>query len=226
MVARQEAYRPLVKAAEGVTGPGQRISRRAPHGGSRASPESGAQRAIGGMFISIFQLVWRNSPHCGTHAWPRVGCSTTRRTLPPPLAMASTSAFPPPQFNAEDLPPLGVLDEDDEFEEFDAQDWHDTDTALAHLSDKNVYISNGAAAAPSAPGSAVGLSMVGGASGRTGEDHLWADNWDDDDVEDDFSKALRYASHHLCCECRTLAICCTDPRPHRPCRAELEKTSK
>lgn len=27
---------------------------------------------------------------------------------------------------------------------------------------------------------------------RAGGDHLWEDNWDDDDVEDIFSKALRY----------------------------------
>lgn len=26
---------------------------------------------------------------------------------------------------------------------------------------------------------------------RAGGDHLWEDNWDDDDVEDIFSKALR-----------------------------------
>jgi 26 proteasome complex subunit DSS1 len=31
---------------------------------------------------------------------------------------------------------------------------------------------------------------MSGEQGGTG-DHLWEDNWDDDDVEDDFGKALR-----------------------------------
>lgn len=34
------------------------------------------------------------------------------------------------------------------------------------------------------------LDMSG--STRSGGDHLWEDNWDDDDIEDDFSVALRY----------------------------------
>lgn len=34
------------------------------------------------------------------------------------------------------------------------------------------------------------LDMSGSAG--SGGDHLWEDNWDDDDVEDDFSVALRY----------------------------------
>ena len=29
-------------------------------------------------------------------------------------------------------------------------------------------------------------------SARSGGDHLWEDNWDDDDIEDEFSVALRY----------------------------------
>jgi len=33
------------------------------------------------------------------------------------------------------------------------------------------------------------LDMSG--STRSGGDHLWEDNWDDDDIEDDFSVALR-----------------------------------
>lgn len=64
-------------------------------------------------------------------------------------------------------PHLGVLEEDDEFEEFPVQDWDDSQTDLAHL--------GGAA-----PGAA-----------KSGGDKLWEDNWDDDDIDDDFSKQLR-----------------------------------
>ncbi|GJE96540.1 hypothetical protein PsYK624_127370 [Phanerochaete sordida] len=62
---------------------------------------------------------------------------------------------------------LGVLEEDDEFEEFPVADWDDSQTDLAHL--------GGAT-----PGAA-----------KSGGDKLWEDNWDDDDVEDDFSVQLR-----------------------------------
>ncbi|KAJ7650741.1 DSS1/SEM1 family-domain-containing protein [Roridomyces roridus] len=62
---------------------------------------------------------------------------------------------------------LGVLEEDDEFEEFAVADWDDAQTDLAHL--------GGAA-----PGSA-----------KSGGDKLWEDNWDDDDIEDEFSVQLR-----------------------------------
>ncbi|KAG8443108.1 hypothetical protein GDO86_011793 [Hymenochirus boettgeri] len=48
---------------------------------------------------------------------------------------------------------LGLLEEDDEFEEFPAEDW----TGLEEDEDA----------------------------------HVWEDNWDDDNVEDDFSNQLR-----------------------------------
>ncbi|KAI0317171.1 DSS1/SEM1 family-domain-containing protein [Amylostereum chailletii] len=67
----------------------------------------------------------------------------------------------------ESQPHLGVLEEDDEFEEFEAQDWDDSETALAHL----------------------GNSAPGGAKSQG--DKLWEDNWDDDDIEDEFSVQLR-----------------------------------
>lgn len=95
-----------------------------------------------------------------------------------------------------DVPNLGALDEDDEFEDFDAQgeffilprtaytsilthrqslaDWEDKETILAHLS---------------TDGGATGLSISGERNGA--DDHLWEDNWDDDDIEDDFGKVLR-----------------------------------
>lgn len=94
----------------------------------------------------------------------------------------------------EDIQPhLGVLEEDDEFEEFAVAgaspcttgsvlrnatltvlrsffcrvDWDDSQTDLAHL--------GGAT-----PGAA-----------KSGGDKLWEDNWDDDDIEDEFSVQLR-----------------------------------
>ncbi|KAF8135013.1 DSS1/SEM1 family-domain-containing protein [Boletus edulis] len=73
----------------------------------------------------------------------------------------------PEKPKSDDVPHLGVLEEDDEFEEFECADWDDSQTDLAHL--------NGAA--PSAAN----------ASG----DKLWEDNWDDDDIEDEFSVQLR-----------------------------------
>uniref|UniRef100_A0A3P8VY25 26S proteasome complex subunit SEM1 n=1 Tax=Cynoglossus semilaevis TaxID=244447 RepID=A0A3P8VY25_CYNSE len=63
---------------------------------------------------------------------------------------------------------LGLLEEDDEFEEFPAEDW----TGLDEDEDA----------------------------------HVWEDNWDDDNVEDDFSNQLRTLSSALS----------KDPRvPHR-----------
>ncbi|KAK2187351.1 hypothetical protein NP493_168g00061 [Ridgeia piscesae] len=51
-------------------------------------------------------------------------------------------------------PDLGLLEEDDEFEEFPAEDW-----TGAEEDDTDV--------------------------------NVWEDNWDDDDVEEDFSQQLR-----------------------------------
>ena len=48
-----------------------------------------------------------------------------------------------------------------------ALDWDDSQTDLAHLGG-------------TAPGAA-----------KSGGDKLWEDNWDDDDIEDDFSVQLR-----------------------------------
>ncbi|XP_070995521.1 26S proteasome complex subunit SEM1-like [Oncorhynchus clarkii lewisi] len=48
---------------------------------------------------------------------------------------------------------LGLLEEDDEFEEFPAEDWTGLD--------------------------------------EDEDGHVWEDNWDDDNVEDDFSNQLR-----------------------------------
>ncbi|CAG8512637.1 9060_t:CDS:2 [Paraglomus occultum] len=80
------------------------------------------------------------------------------------MSSKSTSASTKPQDKRPDnnkpgqqpptnIPQLGALEEDDEFEEFAAEDWNETEE------DK--------------------------------ETHLWEDNWDDEDVEDEFSKQLR-----------------------------------
>ncbi|KAI0002174.1 DSS1/SEM1 family-domain-containing protein [Russula compacta] len=67
----------------------------------------------------------------------------------------------------EQVPHLSVLEEDDEFEEFAVQDWDDSQTDLAHLGGV-------------APGAA-----------KSEGDKLWEDNWDDDDIEEEFSVQLR-----------------------------------
>jgi 26 proteasome complex subunit DSS1 len=110
---------------------------------------------------------------------------------------ASSSKQPETEKKAEQptderQPHLGVLEEDDEFEEFEVQgaqssaiactnpssiqciiDWEDSQTALAHL----------------------GGAAPGGAKSQG--DKLWEDNWDDDDVEEEFSVQLRCARNPL-----------------------------
>jgi len=51
-------------------------------------------------------------------------------------------------------PDLGLLEEDDEFEEFPAEDWAGADEDQADV-------------------------------------NVWEDNWDDDNIEDDFSQQLK-----------------------------------
>ncbi|KII89850.1 hypothetical protein PLICRDRAFT_29081 [Plicaturopsis crispa FD-325 SS-3] len=87
-------------------------------------------------------------------------------TSKPPTEKLKASE-PPAKAEENAQPHLGVLEEDDEFEEFAVADWDDSQTDLAHL--------GGAA-----PGSA-----------KSGGDKLWEDNWDDDDIEDEFSVQLR-----------------------------------
>ncbi len=52
---------------------------------------------------------------------------------------------------------LGLLEEDDEFEEFETEDWNEIDKDGENEKELN----------------------------------LWEDNWDDDNVEDDFTNQLR-----------------------------------
>ena len=53
---------------------------------------------------------------------------------------------------------LGLLEEDDEFEEFETEDWQQDEKEAADEKDVN----------------------------------LWEDNWDDDNIEDDFTNQLRF----------------------------------
>jgi len=78
-----------------------------------------------------------------------------------------TKTTEPPKEGDQTLPHLSVLEEDDEFEEFAVQDWDDSQTDLAHLGGV-------------APGAA-----------KSEGDKLWEDNWDDDDIEEEFSVQLR-----------------------------------
>ncbi|KAN0125602.1 DSS1/SEM1 family domain containing protein [Russula decolorans] len=79
----------------------------------------------------------------------------------------ATKPTEPPKEGDQTLPHLSVLEEDDEFEEFAVQDWDDSQTDLAHLGGV-------------APGAA-----------KSEGDKLWEDNWDDDDIEEEFSVQLR-----------------------------------
>jgi 26 proteasome complex subunit DSS1 len=113
----------------------------------------------------------------------------------------------------ESHPHLGVLEEDDEFDEFTVAgvcsyllsatesrridpppDWNDSQTDLAHLGGV-------------APGAA-----------KSGGDKLWEDNWDDDDIEDEFSVQLRYDNREECLVSALLT--------GRSSRNELAKTGK
>ena len=67
---------------------------------------------------------------------------------------AQTSAAAPKPTNKIEL---GLLEEDDEFEEFETEDWQQDEKEGADQKDVN----------------------------------LWEDNWDDDNIEDDFTIQLR-----------------------------------
>ena len=104
-------------------------------------------------------------------------------------AEEATKPTEPPKEGDQILPHLSVLEEDDEFEEFVVQgeqphlhkiaffwlsclpsptlDWDDSQTDLAHLG-----------------------GVTPGAAKSEG-DKLWEDNWDDDDIEEEFSVQLR-----------------------------------
>ncbi|WWD05246.1 hypothetical protein V865_003319 [Kwoniella europaea PYCC6329] len=78
-------------------------------------------------------------------------------------ATAGPSNGTAPTTEKKTLPKLGALEDDDEFEDFPATDY----------------------------GGNVLDAMKKAGDGPN--DNLWEDNWDDDDVEDDFTKQLRTA---------------------------------
>ncbi|BGP41365.1 hypothetical protein JCM10450v2_005407 [Rhodotorula kratochvilovae] len=96
-----------------------------------------------------------------------------------PAQAATPSAQPTaPQQPTTANPQLLPLQEDDEFEEFPAEDWDEKDTYAASLAAK-------------AGGTASGAAGTQGGEGVKALDSLWEDDWDDDDVGDDFSVQLR-----------------------------------
>ncbi|BGP01030.1 DSS1/SEM1 family protein [Rhodotorula toruloides] len=97
---------------------------------------------------------------------------------PTASAPTTTAQAAPKPSNAN--PHLLPLQEDDEFEEFPAEDWDIKESYGAHLAKK----ANGAA-------SAQGGAGAQGGEGSKALDSLWEDDWDDDDVGDDFSVQLR-----------------------------------
>ncbi|GAA5926990.1 proteasome regulatory particle lid subunit SEM1 [Sporobolomyces koalae] len=84
-------------------------------------------------------------------------------TTTAPTQAPSTNGQAKPEANPHLLP----LQEDDEFEEFPEADWDESETFGASLASK------------------------AGQPGAKSLDLLWEDNWDDDDVSDDFSVQLR-----------------------------------
>lgn len=81
-----------------------------------------------------------------------------------------------------DVPQLGALEEDDEFEEFAAEG-----TSSNH-GDKCLW--------------SVSIAIDWAEAEEDKDDsHFWEDNWDDDDIEDDFSKQLRYGFFSLSSTC-------------------------
>ncbi|KAK4054988.1 hypothetical protein OIO90_003329 [Microbotryomycetes sp. JL221] len=101
--------------------------------------------------------------------------------------MASTSAAPTTTTTTsttttssapkKELPHLLPLEEDDEFEEFAAEDWDDSETFGATLT-KSKSTNNS------------GTNSSNTTNNNKGLDSLWEDNWDDDDIGDDFSVQL------------------------------------
>lgn len=74
-------------------------------------------------------------------------------------------------------------------------DWDESETDLSHL--------------VSGPG-VVGGKIDG--STQPAAEAFWEENWDDDDIEDDFSKQLRYAlverTHYTNCNAHVSFFCC------------------
>jgi 26 proteasome complex subunit DSS1 len=96
------------------------------------------------------------------------------------------------------IPGLGVLEEDDEFEEFPVQGKHADVPNFRNMS----YASFVARSArchtfkhldwDDSQTDLANLASAGAAGSISAGDKLWEDNWDDDDIEEEFSTQLRF----------------------------------
>lgn len=75
-------------------------------------------------------------------------------------------------------------------------DWDDSESSLSQIATSIKGASESLNTTTSNAGNNAANAGAGGAAGKTGTtslDSLWEDNWDDDDIEDDFSVQLRWA---------------------------------
>ncbi len=91
------------------------------------------------------------------------------------------------------VPHLSVLEEDDEFEEFAVQGEHAT-TALRGNARFERLLAETPPTSLDWDDSQTDLAHLGGVApgaAKSEGDKLWEDNWDDDDIEEEFSVQLR-----------------------------------
>lgn len=105
----------------------------------------------------------------------------------------ATKPTEPPKEGDQTLPHLSVLEEDDEFEEFAVQG----EPALLQDSRARIHTTLQSTSPPSSvdwDDSQTDLAHLGGVApgaAKSEGDKLWEDNWDDDDIEEEFSVQLR-----------------------------------
>ena len=110
----------------------------------------------------------------------------------------ATKPSEPPKEGDQALPHLSVLEEDDEFEEFVVQGEQPSPRARFHTPHK-IYAHTLFADLSIPPcldwdDSQTDLAHLGGVApgaAKSEGDKLWEDNWDDDDIEEEFSVQLR-----------------------------------
>jgi len=113
-------------------------------------------------------------------------------SAPPPSASAAApgaTAAPNGNTPAPALPQLGALEEDDEFEEFPAEGarWSKGDARVLH----SPGVRRSTPHIVSAHALRASRADWNEAEEEQKDRDLWEDNWDDDNVEDDFSVQLR-----------------------------------
>jgi 26 proteasome complex subunit DSS1 len=104
-------------------------------------------------------------------------------------AVASAETENEPTKELASVPTLGVLEEDDEFEEFPVQGAY-----LSFIGRPGASRSTHVLSSSDWDDSQTHMAKLGGAApgaAQSGGNKLWEDNWDDDDVEEDFSVQLR-----------------------------------